>query len=159
LPKQGPKKSKKGERELEELARLAVPLSQVLHRAVAAGELVESSGLPPRQLQALLVLRHEGPLPVGDLGRTLGIAASTATELADRLAAAGMAERTTEAHDRRKTLIAATRDGAKLSDSYSRKTEKMVKKRLEHLSAKERAELLASFRSIISLLGRTGGGR
>jgi MarR family transcriptional regulator, organic hydroperoxide resistance regulator len=142
--------------EINELARLIVPLSQVLHRATGAGALIERARLPGRQLQALVALVEAGPLPVGELGRRLGIAASTATELAERMCAAGRAERVAVPGDRRRCLLCASAAGRREADRYLRLMEGAVRRRLARLSSPDRAELLAAFRAVLRIMGEPG---
>lgn len=144
---------------MAELSRMIVPLSQVLHHASGAGDVIERARMPVRQLQALVVLSEHGPLAVGELGRKLGIAASTATELNDRLVAASRTERVQGRRDRRKCLIRATDRGLKEADDYRRKVEKSLQRRLGKLGPSEREELLRSFHSIIRILGGGAAGR
>ena len=139
--------------EIDELARLIMPLSQVLHRSTGAGALFDRVRLPGRQLQALAVLAEAGPLPVGEFGRRLGIAASTATELAERLCAAGRAERVRVDGDRRRCLLRATVAGRRQADNYRRMMERAVRRRLTELSTADRAELLRAFRAVLRIMG------
>ena len=139
--------------DVDELARMVVPLSQTLHRATGAGALIERARLPGRQLQALVALNQAGSLPVGEMGRRLGIAASTATELAERMVAAGRAERVPVPGDRRRCLLRATAAGRREADRYLRLMEGAVRRRLDRLSAADRAELLRAFRAVLRIMG------
>lgn len=135
------------------LARMVLPLAQVLHQATGAGAFLDRARIPGRQLQALAILMEAGPLPVGELGRRLGIAASTATELAERLCAAGRAERVTIPGDRRRRLVRATVPGRKLAENYRRQLESALRDRLRQIPPQDRAELLEAFRSVLRIMG------
>jgi DNA-binding MarR family transcriptional regulator len=69
------------------------------------------------QLRTLLVLAEEGPLVIGHIAQRLGIGLSTGGHLVDRLVQAGLAERTEDVEDRRRTLARLTPKG---EDLYAR---------------------------------------
>ncbi len=69
------------------------------------------------QLRTLLVLAEEGPLVIGRIAQRLGIGLSTGGHLVDRLVQAGLAERTEDVEDRRRTLARLTPKGV---DLYAR---------------------------------------
>src|SRR2546421_7480580 len=69
------------------------------------------------QLRTLLVLAEEGPLVIGQIAQRLGIGLSTGGHLVDRLVQAGLADRTEDAEDRRRTLARLTPKG---EDLYAR---------------------------------------
>lgn len=60
------------------------------------------------QLKAMMALGLEGPLPIGSLGRTLGISEPAASLLVDRLEEEGLVHRDQDAADRRRTLVTPT---------------------------------------------------
>ena len=69
------------------------------------------------QLRTLLVLAEEGPLVIGQIAQRLGIGLSTGGHLVERLVQAGLAERTEDPEDRRRTLARLTPKG---EDLYAR---------------------------------------
>src|SRR6266516_6465429 len=69
------------------------------------------------QLRTLLVLAEEGPLVIGQIAQRMGIGLSTGGHLVDRLVQAGLADRTEDAEDRRRTLARLTPKG---EDLYAR---------------------------------------
>lgn len=66
------------------------------------------------QLRTLLILAEEGPLVIGQIAQRLGIGLSTGGHLVDRLVQAGLAERTEDSEDRRRTLARLTTKGEEL---------------------------------------------
>ncbi len=66
------------------------------------------------QLRTLLILAEEGPLVIGQIAQRLGIGLSTGGHLVDRLVQAGLAERTEDSEDRRRTLARLTSKGEEL---------------------------------------------
>jgi len=69
------------------------------------------------QLRTLLVLAEEGPLVIGQIAQRMGVGLSTGGHLVDRLVQAGLADRTEDAEDRRRTLARLTPKG---EDLYAR---------------------------------------
>ncbi len=69
------------------------------------------------QLRTLLILAEEGPLVIGQIAQRMGIGLSTGGHLVDRLVQAGLAERTEDTGDRRRTLAKLTPKG---EDLYAR---------------------------------------
>ncbi|HJT54965.1 MAG TPA: MarR family transcriptional regulator [Ktedonobacteraceae bacterium] len=65
------------------------------------------------QMRTLFVLA-EGPLVIGQIAQRLGIGLSTGGHLVDRLVQAGLAERTEDVEDRRRTLARLTPKGEEL---------------------------------------------
>lgn len=95
-------------RDYRRLAEFRYLLRQFLAFSEAAGS---RAGLTVRQHQALLAIKGvaEGTVPtVGYLAERLGIQPHSAVELVDRLAEAGLIQRETDAHDRRRVPLALT---------------------------------------------------
>lgn len=68
----------------------------------------EASGLGPTDYQASSLLDLGGPMTARDLADQLGLSPSATTRVVDRLVQAGIATRTPDAQDRRRTMIAHT---------------------------------------------------
>ncbi|WP_114853944.1 MarR family winged helix-turn-helix transcriptional regulator [Brachybacterium sp. YJGR34] len=66
------------------------------------------AGIGVTDYQAASLLDAEGPLTSGELGRLLRLSPSATTRAVDRLIAAGIAERTADPSDRRRTLVRHT---------------------------------------------------
>jgi DNA-binding MarR family transcriptional regulator len=64
--------------------------------------------LPMGQFKAMMALSALGPLSVGRLARRLGIAEPSASLLVDKLQTQGLVVRSTDAADRRRTLVELT---------------------------------------------------
>ena len=87
----------------------------MMHRfkASSAGAWMEIDITLP-QLRTLLILAEEGPLVIGQIAQRLGVGLSTGGHLVDRLVQAGLAERTEDSEDRRRTLARLTPQGEEL---------------------------------------------
>ncbi len=95
-----------------------------LRQFVAASEVINrEAGITQQQYQALLVIKtHEGDSPsVGALADQLLLTHHAAVQLVDRLAKAGLAERTRSAEDRRTVHLALTEKGESLLDDLAAK--------------------------------------
>ena len=103
----------------EELEQEVVTHYCTLVRALKAssGTIWMEIDLTIAQLRTLLVLAEEGPLVIGQIAQRMGIGLSTGGHLVDRLVQAGLAERTEDADDRRRTLARLTPKG---EDLYAR---------------------------------------
>ena len=103
----------------EELEREAIAQYRELGRALKAthGPVWMKTDLTIAQLRTLLVLAEEGPLVIGQIAQRLGIGLSTGGHLVERLVQAGLAERTEDPVDRRRTLARLTPQG---EDLYAR---------------------------------------
>ena len=95
---------------LLDLARTVVGIS-----TRAAGRL---GGVSVTQLRALTVIARSGGGRPGLLAAELGVSASSASRLADRLVLAGLVRRGTALTDRREVLLRLTPDGAAVLDRY-----------------------------------------
>ena len=100
----------------EELEREVIAQYRTMMRGLKAtmGQAWMEIDLTLPQLRTLLVLAEEGPLVIGQIAQRLGIGLSTGGHLVDRLVQAGLAERTEDVVDRRRTLAQMTPKGEEL---------------------------------------------
>ena len=100
----------------EELEREVIAQYRTMMRGLKAtmGQAWMEIDLTLPQLRTLLVLAEEGPLVIGQIAQRLGIGLSTGGHLVDRLVQAGLAERTEDVEDRRRTLAQLTPKGEEL---------------------------------------------
>jgi DNA-binding MarR family transcriptional regulator len=101
----------------EELERKATAqFRQMMHRFKAnCAPVWMSIDLTVPQLRTLFILAEGEPLVIGQIAQRLGIGLSTGGHLVDRLVQAGLAERTEDMGDRRRTLVRLTQAGEDLS--------------------------------------------
>ena len=101
----------------EELERKAcAQFHQMMHRFKAnCAPVWMSIDLTVPQLRTLFILAEGEPLVIGQIAQRLGIGLSTGGHLVDRLVQAGLAERTEDVEDRRRTLVRLTPAGEDLS--------------------------------------------
>ncbi|HZO98414.1 MAG TPA: MarR family transcriptional regulator [Gaiellaceae bacterium] len=113
---------------------LSRPISTAAYRRV-------TGGIPPVQLQALVVLAA-GDMRMRELARRLGLATSTVTRLVDRLEAAGLAERRKERPDRRSVLVGLSSTGRDALGSVRKRLGGLLRELIGGLSPHEQGELL-----------------
>ena len=85
----------------------AIPAWQVL--VVQFNDAVAKSlGITASDMQCLFVLSRNGPCTPGVIAETIGINTGSASRMVDRLLVAGLVTRTSDEHDRRRVIVAAT---------------------------------------------------
>ncbi len=121
----------------------AVAVAEPLQR-----ELARRYGLAIGDIHALRVLRDRGRLPISHLGAAVGVKPSNATNLVDRLEAAGLVVRSADGTDRRVTSVCLTSLAEEaLSDRDLVESTGLVA-RFERLTAVERLQLAALLEQI-----------
>lgn len=106
--------------------------------------------LPVAQVQVLVHLAQTGPLTMGALAEQLGVSCPAATDLIDRLVAAGKVERVVSTQDRRKVLVQMTPEAQAMGEGILAARRAQVDDVLWKLTASERVgfvrglELLAN---------------
>lgn len=127
----------------EELARSWRELGSLLaSRRLLASLGGEESKLTPTKLRALDVLAERRGLRIGDLGGALSVDETTATRLADRLVASGLAVRERDPEDGRAVVLVLTAAGKRLATQVARRRREFFRDVLAALEPDERAELV-----------------
>jgi DNA-binding MarR family transcriptional regulator len=97
------------------------------------------------QYRALVLLVSRGGQNVSDLADALGIHASTATRLCDRLVAKGYMDRVISADSRRETMLSATPRARAVVRTVSTRRRKEVTRIVAEMSRDERRQLQSAF--------------
>ena len=143
--------------------RLVAQCHEVAHEVFAAinrsvGEELLSLDLPMGQFKAMATITMHGPQPVGELGRRLGISEPAASLLVDKLEERGLAARTRDERDRRRTLVTATQAGDELATRLRQGREEQTGRWLDALSDDELAGLLLGFQGLLRIVELEGAG-
>ncbi len=142
----------------EELEQEVVAQYRTLGRALkaASGTVWMEIDLTIAQLRTLLILAEEGPLIIGHIAQRLGVGLSTGGHLVDRLVQAGLAERTEDAEDRRRTLAQLTPKG---EDLYARLLNHplQLQRLIQKLDEDDLAALLQGLQALNRLVEREPG--
>lgn len=126
-------------KQLEETLRRANTILFKRGRTILIG--MEISAL---QFNALLTIREFGPLTMGDLGKHLFVACSTATDLADRMERAKLVERVRDDKDRRVVRMNLLPRGDDVLNQVIAERQSFVGEVLKDYSNEEYVELLRS---------------
>jgi DNA-binding MarR family transcriptional regulator len=137
--------------------RLAAQCHQAAHEVFAAinrntGSELLSLDLPMGQFKAMAMITMYGPQPVGELGRRLGISEPAASLLVDKLEERGLATRTRDEQDRRRTLVTATPAGHELASRLRQGREEQVQRWLDALTDAELEGLLLGFGGLLRIV-------
>jgi DNA-binding MarR family transcriptional regulator len=114
------------------------------------------SGFSLSQLGALFQLRRRGSCGVGDLGESLGVTASAASQLLDRLVQQGLIQRSENPSDRRVKQIALTAKGHELLLGGIRARESWLSDLETTLSDSEKESVVAALNILIDRAIRLG---
>jgi DNA-binding MarR family transcriptional regulator len=125
-----------------ELARLVSDASELLALlwGRTADDMPQRLSLP--QLRAMLVIKRSGGVTVTALAEAMDASPSSASRLGDRLVAAGLVRRSTNASDRRGFLLQLSADGAAVLDRLSEARTQHITVLLERMSPQARHALL-----------------
>jgi DNA-binding MarR family transcriptional regulator len=107
----------------------------------------ELASVTVHQLEALRQLCRDGAMTMAELAQAQAIGLSSATALADRLLRQGLAQRTSDPHDRRVVRLVPTDAAAQLVERFAAAKRRTALHALDSLDDGEAATLL-------SLLGK-----
>jgi len=132
-------------------ARLLHGAIQLLVRRFALSERADVSccGLTVAQAVTLDVLRREGPVRLGSLGRRLGIAPSTLSRNLDRLVETGLVAREADPEDARAARVRLTPSGETAAAEVARQELLFARSILDRIPAGQRGELLTSLELLL----------
>ena len=108
------------------------------------------------QLKTLFVLAREGPAPVGHAAELMGIGVPTASHLIDRLVQLGLAGRSEDSADRRRTLASLTPQGERLVEQLRQGSTKLLRHWLGQLSDADLSALARGLAALSSVVARDG---
>jgi DNA-binding MarR family transcriptional regulator len=112
----------------------------------------EGLDLTYNQYKTLLTIADSGRCSLGDLGRELEVAMSSASQMVDRLVAQGLVERRQDADNRRQVIIRLTPQGQALIGELRRGILARYRKLFKRLEPAEQEELVGAIESIVRIL-------
>jgi DNA-binding MarR family transcriptional regulator len=121
--------------DLADRLRFAIARTARRMRQEAGGELTPSTAA------ALATIERHGPLTPSELAARERIRRPTATQMLARLESAGLVVRTPDPHDGRSSLVAPTPAAIELMAELRTRKTAYLARRLEELSAEDRAVL------------------
>jgi DNA-binding MarR family transcriptional regulator len=138
---------------LDEQADAVVVASRVLVAVSAESIAAVENTVTMTQLRALVVIASHRSLNVADLAEALGVHASSATRVVDRLLAAGLVTRRDNPADRRHLLLELTPAGRRLLRTVMRRREAAIRTILSRISTDERPAVVEAFRRFAEAAG------
>jgi DNA-binding MarR family transcriptional regulator len=105
------------------------------------------------QYRALVLLGSRGDQNVGALAVALGIHASTATRLCDRLLAKGLIVRSTTPGNRREVTVALSEEGVALVRGVTNSRRREIREIVSRIDPAERQKLVAAFEAFTDAAG------
>jgi DNA-binding MarR family transcriptional regulator len=133
-----------------DIIRVMSGVREVVHRDL---------DLTYNQYKTLAALRAGGALSLDALRRELRVAASTASEMVDRLVRLGLVRRTVPAENRRSLRLAVSPRGERYLGNLEASLIANYRRLLGELPARDRARLVGAFRVILAVLGERGARR
>ena len=124
-------------------------LSNQLSGAFAAR--AEKYGVSVAGWVVLQVLFDHDSLPLKDIVSRVGVDQGALSRMVDRLMARGLVTRKESSTSRREVAISLTEAGRKLVPTLAQEADENDRVHFNHLSARQRAELLSTIRTLISL--------
>jgi DNA-binding MarR family transcriptional regulator len=109
--------------------------------------------LPLPQLRALHILAHRGERTMREVAGCLGVAMSTATQIADRLERLALVERRADAADRRVVRLSLTEAGRAVMAEHARQRNERVAAAMERLTPEGREQVLLGLRLLEKAAG------
>ena len=122
--------------------------------AVAARSLDDvASDITLRQFRALVVLSSRGDLNVSGMAELLGIHASTATRLCDRLLSKGLIERATSSDDRREVTVHLSTEGRGVVRNVTARRRREIRKILARMTETDQRRVVEAFATFAAAAG------
>ena len=132
--------------------REALNLAYQRFNALQRGE-KRCFGVTMSQCVALETLHREGPMPVRELARRMGLDTSTVTRLVDVLVRDGMAQRARdEAGDRRRVFVSLSQSGCELAGRLEGCADDYCERILQGISAERHEDVLQALRLLVQAI-------
>jgi DNA-binding MarR family transcriptional regulator len=121
------------------------------------GAAFEGAGLGMRHVPVLMTATLEGELSVSDLAHKLELSLSATSLMVGELSRAGLLERTEDEHDRRRTIVRVSEQYREGVDAWLRERIEPMRRTLERLSPRARANFLEGWRILHEETARIPG--
>jgi len=123
----------------------ALGAADVLMRVAARSVMEVEDVVTSPQLRVLVLIARRGPRTLGDVAAELGVHASNATRLSDKLVQAGLVERREDPEDRRYVRLTLTRAGRRLVERVIGHRRQAIADVLAAMPPSERAAATQAF--------------
>lgn len=115
-------------------------------------DILSEFGITTPQFNALLVLRDNGDMTIGDLGNKLYLASSTATDLIDRMERDGLVVRERDSSDRRVVRLHMSEKGHQMIHAVMENRKRYLSGLLAQISPEEIEALQKALNSLYVLM-------
>lgn len=135
--------------------RIDVLFNQVLARffTIPARRPV-SGNVTFAQMRILWILELKGASSLSLVARTAGVSNSTATELADRLAAGDYVRRERSTSDRRQVILSLRPHGRRMLEEFAQRRRERFEKLLRVVDRGDVARLAAALETVNEIIGK-----
>ncbi len=133
----------------EEVARLRLAILRLSRRLRQQG----GDPITPSQLSVLATVARHGPIALGELAAVEGVQPPTVTRIVGALEEAGLVVRRQAPADRRSATVEISGEGRRRLDRIRSNRDAWLARRLEGLSAAERADVASALPALERLLG------
>ena len=137
-------------------ARELLHVVMLVMRTVAADMRRSPGAIAPAQMGSLMHVAA-GPCTMSSLARHLAVSLPTISRSVDMLVRRGWLERWVDKHDRRQTMVRLTPQGRRVLADIKKRTEQLVRRSLEPLTAAEREQVVGATRALSRVLAPPGG--
>jgi len=120
-------------------------------------EAFERASLGMRHVQVLMTVTLEGELSVSDLAHKLELSLSATSLMVGELSRAGLLERAEDEHDRRRTIVRVADEHREGTEAWLEQRMEPLRRTLERLSPRARAQFLEGWRILHEETGRIPG--
>lgn len=141
----------------DEMQPLIRDIIHQIRRLMQAGslytkELNKKYQVSAAQLNCLLALHEEGPLPSSQIARLIFVKPSTVTGIIDRLEQKKLAQRVRSSPDRRVIIIELTEEGETLAKNAPPPIQQKIMDGLRSLSTEEAEKILNGLKTLTHML-------
>lgn len=133
-----------GEQDADELVGAVLTASRVLIGVSARSLHALEQTVTVTQFRTLVVLAGRGQLNLNGLAERLGVQASTAMRMVDRLVSADLVARAENPESRREVVITLTPDGSRLVDEVTQRRRAEIASIVARMPTRRRGELVAA---------------
>ena len=134
------------------LAELAAGLRLVVGRLGRRLRQAATGDLTPSLMSALITIDGSGPISLGELARSEGVAPPSMTRIVAKLEELGLIDRRPDPNDARSALVEPTARGRKALAAVRSRRTTFLTHRLERLSEEDQATLAAALPVLAGLL-------
>jgi DNA-binding MarR family transcriptional regulator len=106
------------------------------------------------QYKVISVIHNQGPISVGNLGRLVGSAQSTTSEMVARLTKAGLVTKVRGPYDGRVVMVELTEQGRQLMKRRRKRVREAYQALFAKISSDEQEGLVNSLRTLNSILDK-----